>query len=309
MDTLYVDPEYSDAERRSQLYAGQLVVYSARPGSDALVAHAREMISEAFGNLDPETAQEAMPVEEYAKLLADLKPRFIHHSRSKEFIQQLLNEMGCDADRTYFDVPRMRSSTSHGYLTTGIAYAFHPHRDTWYSAPMSQINWWIPIFPVVSENVIAFHPRYFDRAVINNSWEFNYGEWTETGRREAAKQIGTDTRKQPHAVEDIELDPQIRTVIRPGGILMFSGSHLHSSVPNNSGRTRFSIDFRVVNRDDVEAGIGAPNVDCDCTGTTLGDFLRARDFEHLSNELIARFDLPPNRAPTARFDRLTNAAG
>jgi hypothetical protein len=29
----------------------------------------------------------------------------------------------------------MRSATAHEYLTTGIAYAFHPHRDTWYSAP------------------------------------------------------------------------------------------------------------------------------------------------------------------------------
>ena len=62
-------------------------------------------------------------------------------------------------------VRRMRSSTSDGYLTTGIAYAWHPHRDTWYSAPQCQINWWMPIYEIVSENAMAFHPRYFGEAV------------------------------------------------------------------------------------------------------------------------------------------------
>lgn len=72
----------------------------------------------------------------------------------------------------------------------------------------------------------------------------------------------------------------------PGGIVIFSGAHLHTTVPNTSGRTRFSIDFRVVNRTDVRDGIGAPNVDSACTGTTLGDFLRATDLTPLPADLI-----------------------
>jgi hypothetical protein len=88
-------------------------------------------------------------------LLAELKPRFIHHPKSKELIRSLLASFGCDLDRTYFDVPRMLTSTSDDYLTSGISYAFHPHRDTWYSAPFSQLNWWIPIYPMVPENVMA----------------------------------------------------------------------------------------------------------------------------------------------------------
>ena len=62
---------------------------------------------------------------------------------------------------TYFDGPRMRTATSDGYLTSGIAYAFHPHRDTWYSAPFCQINWWIPIYDIEPVNALAFHPRYW----------------------------------------------------------------------------------------------------------------------------------------------------
>lgn len=63
----------------------------------------------------------------------------------------------------------MRSSTSDNYLTSGIAYAFHPHRDTWYSAPMAQVNFWIPIYPITAENGVAFHRRYFDQLVKNGS--------------------------------------------------------------------------------------------------------------------------------------------
>ena len=102
-----------------------------------------------------------MAVEDFAATLAELKPRFIHDPRSKEFLREILAERGSDLDRTYFDVPRLRSSTSGGYLTTGIAYAWHPHRDTWYSAPMQQINHWMPVYPIEAANALAFHDQYF----------------------------------------------------------------------------------------------------------------------------------------------------
>ena len=96
-------------------------------------------------------------------MLAALKPAFIHHPESKRHLRAILVEHGCDPELTYFDVPRLRTSTSDDYLTTGIAYAFHPHRDTWYSAPMMQLNWWLPIYDVAPDNVVAFHPEYFDQ--------------------------------------------------------------------------------------------------------------------------------------------------
>ena len=65
---------------------------------------------------------------------------------------------------------------------------------------------------------------------------------------------------------------------------------MHSSVPNSSGRTRFSIDFRTVHLDDVSRGLGAPNLDSECTGTSLGDFLRSADLAHISEEWVERYD-------------------
>ena len=290
MTTIHFQPTMTDRERRNRLYSGQIMVYSASRESLALIEHARELIAEAFGRRDPQTAQYDMPVEDFAALLAELKPKFIHHPKSKDLIQALLTSFGCDLDRTYFDVPRMRTSTSDDYLTSGISYAFHPHRDTWYSAPLCQLNWWIPIFSVVPENVMAFHPQYWGTRVRNGSHRYDYYEWNRTSRTTAAQHIKTDTRDQPKPEEPVQLEPHVRVVPEAGGVMIFSGNQLHSTVPNTSGRTRFSIDFRTVNIDDVVSRTEAPNFDSECTGTSLRDFLRTRDFEPIAEDVARTYE-------------------
>ena len=218
-------------------------------------------------------------------------------------IKRILIELECDPSKTYFDVPRMRTSTHSGYLTSGISYAFHPHRDTWYSAPACQLNWWIPIFQVESENIMAFHPYYCDHPLKNGSREYNYFEWNKESRKEAAKHIKADTRKQPKPEEPVNLEPQIRIVTPPGGILIFSGAQLHSTVPNTTQKTRFSIDFRTVHIEDVRNKTGAHNVDSECTGTTLRDYLRCTDFGKIPEELVKLYD--PN-APDVNSEILSS---
>src|SRR5262245_24181520 len=141
---IYFDTSVSDETRRHDLYSGGLYVLAPSPNSLALCDFGRELIEAEFGCADPANVQHHMNVEGYVEILSRLKPKFIHHPKSKYYLQRILEEHGCSPDKTYFDVPRLRSSTSHNYLTTGIAYAWHLHRDTWYSAPQSQINWWLP---------------------------------------------------------------------------------------------------------------------------------------------------------------------
>lgn len=293
MNSLFTDSKMDDQARRQALYDGQLFVYSPTPSSLELCQLAHSLSVEAFAPIDPKTAQKELSVEKYAAILESLKPKFIHHPQAKNLIPKLLKELGCDASKTYFDVPRLRTSTSDNYLTTGIAYAFHPHRDTWYSAPQCQLNWWIPVYDITPENGMAFHLRYWDKALKNGSRDYNYYRWNAEGRKAAAKQIGKDTRQQPKPEEPVELDPQLRLVVPPGGIIVFSGAHLHSSVPNTSGYTRFSIDFRTVNLDDVANQVGAPNLDSECTGTTMRDYLSCEDLSHIPDELIAKYDTEP----------------
>jgi hypothetical protein len=289
MTAIRLDNRADDQARRERIYLGDILVHPPTPSSLELCEFARVLLREAFGSLDPAFAQYSLPVEDFARVLAELKPKFIHHPESKRLVRGILEELGCDPDDTYFDVPRMRSSTSDNYLSTGIAYAFHPHRDTWYSAPMCQINWWIPMFEIEANNAMAFHPQYFSKPVPNGSAAYDYQRWNETSRFNAAQHVGQDTRQQPKAKVSIDADPDIRLLPPVGGIIIFSGAQLHSSVPNTSGRTRYSIDFRTVNRTDASLLRGAVNQDSHCTGTAMPDYLRASDLEHLPADIITRY--------------------
>lgn len=244
------------------------------------------MIEDAFHPHDPLTLHETLPVERCAKKLAVLKPQFIHHPEAKKHIRGLLMESGCDIEKTYFDVPRLRTAFPGEYLKSGIAYAFHPHRDTWYSAPFCQINWWMPVYPLHPENGMAFHPHYWGQPVKNGSRNYDYQEWNLKSRYNAAQHIKVDTRVQPAPEEPLQLHSEIRLICKVGGPFLFSAAHLHSTVPNTSRHIRYSIDFRTVHLDDVLNGVGATNVDSACTGTTMRDYLRGTDFSQLPADVL-----------------------
>jgi len=67
----------------------------------------------------------------------------------------------------------------------------------------------------------------------------------------------------------LSVDPGV-----PAPVLLFSRAQLHSSIPNTSGRARFSVDFRTVDVVEMSAGSGAPLVDADCTRIDIRDFRR-----------------------------------
>jgi len=286
---IYVDSQMGDSARRKDLYQGSLFAIS--PGRNALklCQLAKELIEEAFRPLDPLRVHESMPAEECARTLAVLKPKFIHHPQAKGYVAGMLAECGCDLEKTYFDVPRMRTAYPGDYLKSGIAYAFHPHRDTWYSAPFCQINWWMPIFELNSQNCMAIHPHYWSKPIKNGSGEYNYFKWNLESRKSAAQHVKADTRVQPRPEEPVELEPQVRLICNVGGAYLFSAAQLHSTVPNTSNVIRYSIDFRTVHLDDVMGRIGAPNVDSACSGTTMGDYLRGTDLSHLPQEAMVLY--------------------
>jgi hypothetical protein len=286
---IYVDAKMSDDSRRKEVYNGSIFVHAPGRSALKLCQLAQVLIAEAFGAVDPLKVQDTVSPERCAEILATLKPKFIHHPKAKEYIQEILADLGCDLEKTYFDVPRMRTAFPGEYLKAGIAYAFHPHRDTWYSAPFCQINWWMPIYPINSENCMAIHPQYWSRPVRNGSSKYNYYKWNVESRQNAAQHVKTDTRVQPRPEEPVELEPQLRLVCDVGGVYQFSAAQMHSTVPNTSGLTRYSIDFRTVHLDDVWSRTGAPNVDSACTGTTMTDYLKGTDFSRLPADAIALY--------------------
>jgi hypothetical protein len=308
---IFFDSAVGDSPRRAALYEGSLFIYSPIPAAQEFCRFAQELIQSALHPYNPLTVHRELPVEKCVEVLAKLKPEFIHHPRSKELIQRLLAAQGCDLDQTYFDVPRLRTAFPGDYLAAGIAYAFHPHRDTWYSAPFAQLNWWLPVFDFSPENGLAFHPQFWATPVPNSSSIYNYYEWNRSNRKSAAGHIKTDTRPQPRPLGALEPDPQLRPVVSAGGAILFSAAQLHSTVPNTCGMVRYSIDFRTVNIEDLKCRLGAPNIDSACTGTTLRDYLRASDFTRIPEEVVAlyfdgtetEFVASPSEAPVVEVQR------
>ena len=286
---IYFDEPTTDDNRRFRLYEGAIFVYRPTQSSDELCRFARAMCEEYFHPHHPPDAQHRLSVDEYIDILKRLKPTFIHHPECKRLIAKLLTELDCDPQQTYFDVPRLRTACAGDYLSSGLAYAFKPHRDTWYSPPMCQLNWWLPVYETNPENVMAFHPNYWSQPVNNSSREFNYQDWNQNGRKQATTQGKKDERRQSEALEPLELANDVRLICPPGSVIIFSAAQLHSTVQNVSSQTRFSIDFRTVHAAEIASDGGAANIDCECTGTTLMDYIRMSDLSHFPSEIVTEF--------------------
>ena len=60
--------------------------------------------------------------------------------------------------------------------------------------------------------------------------------------------------------------------------------------PNTADVARYSIDLRTVHMDDVAGRRRAPNLDLRCTGTTMRDYQRASDLQHLPEDVVQMYD-------------------
>jgi hypothetical protein len=133
------------------------------------------------------------------------------------------------------------------------------HRDTWGTNIHQQINWWAPISSIEKTNTMVFFPEYFDKPVKNSTatWDLNI-------YLENRKKGDFSYPSAPELLEDLPENLKIWPVtIKPGEILCFSGSHLHSSSKDKSENTRFSYEIRTICQNDLDEKNEAPNVDCE----------------------------------------------
>ena len=290
--TVFVDPDVTADALREQLYAGNLVVLTGLQAVSNLAEYTREQLTELFRPHDPEHAHEHFDKAEMAKLLGSWKPSFIHSDRSKSLTRDIIKEAGLPAEFTHYDVPKPRTSFPVGHLTTGVAYAFPWHRDVWYSAPAQQINWWLPVFAAREDNSMSFDLPSFGRRVANSSGSFDYYE-NNARRLTAATSVTKEQQARPGAA-DHEPVHELVVLPAPGAVLLFSGAQLHTSIPNTSGRARYSIDFRTVDARDLKAGRGAPLVDVQCIGTAIRDFRNVADGRNFDEQTVTDlFGAPP----------------
>jgi hypothetical protein len=289
---VFVDLEVPPDELRQTLFDGNLVILTKLSAVREFVQHAREQLTELFWPHDPEFAHEHFDPPAMARMLGIWKPAFIHSDRSKKLVCEIIQEAGFAAEFTHYDVPKPRTAFPVGHLTTGVAFAFPWHRDTWYSAPAQQINWWLPVYTARPDNSMSFDLQNFGQAVPNTSGGFDYYD-NNAKRLTTASQVAMETQARPGAIDHEPLHDLV-VLPSPGAVLLFSGQQLHTSIPNTSGRARYSVDFRTVDARDLTAGRGAALVDADCTGTSIRDFRSIADGRDFDEGLVRDlFGAPP----------------
>jgi hypothetical protein len=276
--------EFSDQDRRSALFDGDLFVYMPRPSTLALSAVSRRILEHQLGP-DPVWAQQRMSESQFAE-------GFNAASRGLslvilELASAIVADFGGDRSTTFVGSPTLVATTGHGFLAQGLGSVQHPHRDTWYAASPCQLNWWIPLYDSGASASFAFHIQYWNCPVRNTSSEFHYDRWYE--ENQMGRSLGwRDTLADPRPVDPIDLLPELRIACEPGGAILSSVSQLYSVVPNETLRTHFSVQFQTVSENDLEAGYGAADPDAAAQETSLGNFVRCSDLTPIPPSLVER---------------------
>ncbi|MYE58337.1 MAG: hypothetical protein F4X35_01955 [Alphaproteobacteria bacterium] len=226
-------------------FRGELVVFRQLDALDALLDHARGIAYAAFD--DPVRDEGRIDSGLWREKAVAARRSFMRSEAVPGLLCALFTELGFNPETTYRDRAILRFQPGRAACRTRRLRDLPPHRDTWGSNLMNQLNWWAPLFPLEPDATMEIWPGYFDRPVPNSSagWDIK-----------ALRAAGGDYPLLPEAARPEE--PGEPVLIEPGELLCFSGAHLHASRPNRTGRTRISIDLRTV---DVMDGQGAPNVD------------------------------------------------
>jgi hypothetical protein len=204
----------------------------------------------------------------------ELQRRVRSDPQVKPLFQAALEHVGLDPARSYWDSIHLRVVLPvEGDAERQIG-RIGVHRDTWSSNVPQQTNWWTTIRPLSADRTIAFYPRYWSRPIANTSANWDLDAIRERRRKGERDE---DIPIVPEPTEPVDEDTELRIVIEPGDLLCFSGAHLHASVPNVSGETRFSVELRTVNIDDVRRDRGAPALDGRAPNTPLEWFRSMTD--------------------------------
>ncbi len=261
----------NNEQLRKIIYNGQLHQLPASAQSIELTNLVLSLVEQCFGP-DYRNAQFELTPDEFFDKTIDVKQRVYSSEAVREATAKLVVQHGFNPDETLLDPARIRFSKHDGDLSPAAAVVYQAHRDTWYANPQAQINWWMPLHDVSEDETFCFYTEYFSRSVKNTSHEFDFETWMREvgfGRSQNSKPGA-----YPLPTEDFGTNtPPEKFSLKQAEVLLFSGAHLHQTLPNRSGKTRLSVDFRTVNRLDMARNIGAPNVDNHSRGSAALSYM------------------------------------
>jgi hypothetical protein len=257
----------SPEDIRRRLYAGNIFKLPATSVTTELVAYIRQLAEDALGG-PLANAHERFDFDGAKQKLAPLRAALASEPRYVGTLTSIASVIGASSALA-FDPLRLRCSLHGRHEGPGTETAYAIHRDTWYANPQCQINFWIPLHDVTEEQTFTFFPHHFNAPIRNTSSAFSYDDWiTKRGWQSSKANVAVAF---PLVLE--EPTPGQAFKAKSGDIIVFSASQLHQTIRNDSGITRFSLDFRAVHLGDHGQGLGAPNVDNGSRPDALRDYL------------------------------------
>jgi hypothetical protein len=218
-----------------------------------VVAELRQLLQAAFAPQAPESAHEFLPEDDYRVRFDRAQEEFRSSGAIRRHIYEALGAAGSHLPDTFCDRLRLRASPPRNYNSDRSFFRSSTplHRDSWGSAILSQINWWFPVYPLHRDRTLAIYPAHWATGVANNAQGW---DWKRAGK-------DASTPRLPTAQGPVDETDEIRITVPPGTLAAFSAAHLHGGVLNTTRLTRFSVETRTINLDDLLSNRSAPNID------------------------------------------------
>lgn len=271
-----------EAERNARIYRGELIIFRDFDAMVQLTDLLRAHCIDYLGN-HPASASQSMLSSEIEQAAESLRAAIRKDNKLDLAWRGVMSAINTDLDETYGDGAVVRIQPPCAAAKGERIEPLRAHRDTWGSNLPAQINWWAPLYDTTPERTLAIFPGLFTQAIKNNSAGWDFQEMVKAYR--SNNSLGYPL--LPTATGAPSWEDALLINLLPGDLLCFSGAHLHASVPNTTSLTRLSFETRTVNRSDLIAGLGAPDVD------GSAPFITHQMFRHLLNgkklgELVRR---------------------
>ncbi|MEZ6015954.1 MAG: hypothetical protein R3F49_12620 [Planctomycetota bacterium] len=265
-----------NAEARAALYAGEVFLTPPTRASLALADEVSGLLEDALGPA-PRLAQHRLSDADFFQRIGAARRTLFTDERFIAATREVAVSAGFDPSEFAFDPVRLRTVLDGGDREPRARAVYYPHRDIWYGHPASLIVWWIPLDALAPDETFVLYPDRLDVPVPNDSEVFDYDAWVAAGYD---LRIGWQDRESgltaryPGVVGDVDPGRAIGFGCERADNLVFAGAHFHRTLPQRSGRTRFSLDFRVVHLGDLAAGRGAPSVDDRSRGCAVPHYVQ-----------------------------------
>jgi len=277
----------SERQRSEMLFYGEVLLFRNVPAMQELITYTDRLLKRHLGEGDPTTIQERLDEADYLELVGQAQHEFRASQEPKTLFFKALMQVGVDPGTTYWDHFPLRAVPYGGTHTGGRCGWVDVHRDSWGATIDAQLNWWAPIYSLTPKRSMAFYPEYWQRPLANDTATWSIDEYIRQRNELPNKERKVAYSSVPlpsEAVDDSHVCP---VMLEPGDLLCFSSTHLHGSVQNTTDRTRFSVEMRTVNINEVLEGNGAPNVDNDGANPMYNWFRRISDNHSLASEMDA----------------------